>query len=155
VRLIATAWSDNPLKGGPFLKWMEERLDWRRYDCTFVGRTCERFARIRHIPPQGSRSLARILRQHDVYVMASRHEACSNALLEALSCGLPVLYLDDGANGELTQFGGLPFRTNEEALAALERLGSHLDLFRECIRVPGMNEIAGRYLELFDAVLAS
>jgi len=155
VRLISTAWSDNPKKGGPFFKWLEGQLDWNRFEYTFVGRTKEQFEHIRHVQPQASRQLADILRKHDVYIMASQHEACSNALLEALSCGLPVLYFDDGANGELTQFGGLPFKTKEEAVSQLDRLIQNYEMFRECIHVQSIDEIARKYIELFKEVLDS
>lgn len=87
--------------------------------------------------------------------MASEHEACSNALLEALSCGLPVLYLDDGANGELTRLGGLPFKQKEEALSQLDRIANNVDMFRRCIHVQSIEEIAGKYIELFKTVLDS
>ena len=44
--------------------------------------------------PRSSRSrrvgaVAELLRAHDVFVAASRNDPCSNALLEALACGLP------------------------------------------------------------------
>jgi len=155
IRLISTAWSDNPKKGGPFFKWLEGQLDWNRFEYTFVGRTKEQFEHIRHVRPQASKQLARILRRHDIYVMASQHETCSNALIEALSCGLPVLYFDDGANGELTQFGGLPFKTKEEAVSQLDRLIQNYEMFRECIHVQSIEEIAGKYIELFKEVLDS
>lgn len=155
IRLISTAWSDNPKKGGPFFKWLEGQLDWNRFEYTFVGRSKERFENIRHIQPQSSKPLAHILRQHDIYIMASQHEACSNALIEALACGLPVLYLDDGANGELAQFGGLPFKNNEEALLQLDRLAGNVEMFRQCIHVQSIDEIARKYIELFKTVLDS
>ncbi|MCI5140220.1 MAG: glycosyltransferase [Candidatus Electrothrix sp. ATG1] len=155
IKLISTAWSDNPKKGGPFYKWLESKLDWDRFEYTFVGRTKETFQYINHIKPQPSKALAQILRQHDIYIMASEHEACSNALLEALSCGLPVLYLDDGANGELTRLGGLPFKQKEEALSQLDRIASNVNMFRRCIHVQSIEEIAGKYIELFKTVLDS
>ena len=36
--------------------------------------------------------LAELLRAHDVYLAPSRDDPCSNALLEALACGLPAAY---------------------------------------------------------------
>ena len=85
IKLISSAWSDNPRKGGPFLKWLDEVLDWERFDYTFVGRVKESFANIKHIKAVPSERLADILRQHDIYIALSLHEPCSNALLEALS----------------------------------------------------------------------
>lgn len=153
VRLISTAWSDNPKKGGPFYKQLEERLDWDRFEYTFVGRTKEKFDKIKHIPAQDSVNLANILRQHDIYVMASESEACSNALLEALACGLPSLYLDDGGNGELVGFGGLPFRTLEEALSNLDVIVERYGNFQGVIWVNGMEVVAQRYLDIAEQLM--
>jgi len=51
IRLISSSWSDNPRKGGPLFKWLDEHLDWDRFEYTFVGRIRQRFKNIRHIPP--------------------------------------------------------------------------------------------------------
>src|SRR5207249_7658350 len=94
VRLISTSWSDNVNKGAAVYKQLEKQLDWDRYEFTFVGRSRIPFDKIRVIPPQPSRELADLLRGHDVFITASLHESCSNALIEALSCGLPAVYVE-------------------------------------------------------------
>ena len=98
VRLISTSWSDNPRKGGPTYRWLEQELDWNRFEFTFVGNASTPFRRIAHIPPVPSRELASILRAHDIFITATEHDAYSNALVEALSCGLPAIYLDSGGS---------------------------------------------------------
>lgn len=148
IRLVSTAWSDNPRKGGPFYKWLDDHLDWTRYEYTFIGRVQQSFANIRLIPAQDSGRLAELLRQHDLYVTASQKDPCSNALIEALSCGLPTLYLDDGGHGELVAKGGLPFTSGEEALANLERLVSDYERFESSISVESMADVAERYLSV-------
>lgn len=148
TRIISSAWSDNPRKGGPFIKSLEGLLDKKRYEYTFVGRHKEDFAYIKDIPALPSADLAEQLRQHDIYLMASECESCSNALLEAMACGLPVLYRDDGGNGELTQFAGLPFKNRDEALSNLDRLVENYEAFQGLIHVDTMDDIARQYLEL-------
>jgi glycosyltransferase involved in cell wall biosynthesis len=100
MRLIAVSWSDNPRKGGSVYRWLESVLDWDQYEFTFVGRAQEDFTRIRHVPPVPSPELANLLRRHDVFVTATENDAYSNALVEALSCGLPAIYLDSGGSSE-------------------------------------------------------
>lgn len=153
IRLISTSWSDNPRKGGPVYKWLEDHLDRDRFEYTFVGRTQETFTRIRHIPPVPSKPLADILRQQDIYIIASRSDPCSNALIEALACGLPALYLDDGGHPELVGHGGLPFTTREKIIPQLEKLVENYELFQSLIVVPSIDSVARTYLEIARQVL--
>jgi glycosyltransferase involved in cell wall biosynthesis len=154
LRLVATAWSDNPAKGGPLFKWLDEHLDWQRFECTFVGRVQQQFRHIRHVPSQESRRLAELLRQQDLYITASRNDPCSNALLEALACGLPALYLNQGGHPELVGQGGLPFEGTEDVLPQLDRLAAGLEGFRSCIWVQRIDEIACQYIELARLLMA-
>jgi glycosyltransferase involved in cell wall biosynthesis len=147
VRLISTSWSANPRKGGDVYAWLDAHLDWGRYDYTFVGNSSHTFNHIRHVPPVPSRQLAGLLRQHDIYITASRHDPCSNALLEALSCGLPALYLNSGGHPELVREGGLPFAQAEEIPALLESLVAQYEQYQANISAPSLEEVARQYLQ--------
>jgi glycosyltransferase involved in cell wall biosynthesis len=152
VRLISTSWSDNPRKGGPTYKWIEEHLDWSRFEYTFVGRASEKFSRIHQIPPVPSEQLAEILRHHDIYIIASQNDPCSNALIEALACGLPAIYLNSGAHPELVSYAGLPFNKVEEILPQLDILVENYDMFQNVISVPSLDEVADKYLTLLQEI---
>ena len=69
-----------------------------RRRCSSGSGTCRRLPR-----PSSRRRSGR----HDVFVTATEHDAYSNALVEALSCGLPALYLDSGGSRRGRQGGGL------------------------------------------------
>ncbi|MEJ2750552.1 MAG: glycosyltransferase [Anaerolineae bacterium] len=148
IRLISTSWSDNPRKGGPVYKWIEENLDWDRFEYTFVGRASESFDRIRQIDPVPSAALADILRQHDIYITASQTDPCSNALIEALSCGLPALYLNDGGHPELVGYGGVPFNEREEILPQLDKLAANYQLYQNLITPQRLDEVTRIYLNV-------
>lgn len=151
IRLISTSWSDNPNKGFAAYKWLDENVDRARYEYTFVGRTPVRFERARMVGAVPSRELGGILRQHDIYVTASLHEACSNGLLEALACGLPALFVESGSNAELVGEGGLGFATGargEEMVDVLERLVAEYESRQGRLATPSLAEVAGRYLEV-------
>lgn len=151
LRLITTAWSPNPNKGGPILKQIETRLNWDRFEWTFVGNTTERFDHIRTVPPLPSQQLARTLQEHDAYVAASRNEPCSNAVLEAMACGLPVVYLQSGSHAELVKEAGLGFTTPDEAVESLEQLRLKRDEFAGHIDLLSIEQVADRYAAvLFD-----
>lgn len=146
IRLISTSWSDNPRKGGSTYKWIEEHLDWSRFEYTFIGRSPVRFDRIRTMPPLSSRPLAEELRAHDVYVTASQDDPCSNALLEALACHLPALALRSGGHPELVAGGGVLFDGTDDVLDALRELVTNYEVRQASIRLVPLGEIVDRYL---------
>jgi glycosyltransferase involved in cell wall biosynthesis len=147
IRLVASSWSDNPRKGGLMYKWLEENLDWDRYEFTFIGRPSVEFERARHLPAMPSEELAAELRQQDIYITASQMDPCSNALIEAQSCGLPALYFNSGGHPELVANGGLPFTEKEELLLQLDRLVENYPLFQSQINIQSIETIARRYLD--------
>ncbi len=148
VRVIATSWSDNPRKGSDVLAWLDRNLDFDSYDLTFAGRTQQSFQRIRVVGPLASQSLADLLRAQDVYLAPSRDDPCSNALLEALACGLPAAFLRSGGHPELVGEAGIAFDEAEELPSALARLRDEVDQRRAAIRVPALSDVADRYLEV-------
>jgi glycosyltransferase involved in cell wall biosynthesis len=148
LRVVATGWSTNPNKGAAELARLDEELDAERFELTFVGRPPTMLRRARTVPPVGSREVADILRASDLYVTASRHEACSNALLEALACGLPAAFVQSGSNGELVGDAGIGFEGPEDVTGAVERLAAELDERRARITVPALADVADRYLEV-------
>lgn len=150
VRLISTSWSDNPRKGGRIYKWLDDNLDWDRFEYTFVGRVSESLQNIKVVQPVASRQLAEILRSHDIYITASDNDPCSNALIEALSCGLPAVFLNRGGHPELVGFGGLGFETAEEIPALLDTIVTDYEAFCRLALAPDMAEVAQRYGQCFE-----
>jgi glycosyltransferase involved in cell wall biosynthesis len=151
VRVITTSWSDNPRKGSDILAWLDQNLDFEEYELTFAGRTQATFEHIRAVGPLASAPLAELLRGHDVYLAPSRHDPCSNALLEGLACGLPAAFLRSGGHPELVGDGGIGFSDAEELPDVFARLRAELDQRRAAIRVPSLAEVADRYLEVLAA----
>jgi glycosyltransferase involved in cell wall biosynthesis len=148
IRLISSSWSDNPRKGGPTYRWLEQQLEWSRYEFTFVGNTNEPFERIRHVPPLPSHDLADLLREHDVFITATEDDAYSNALVEALSCGLPAIYLDSGGSAEAVKAAGLAFTEREQIPELLDRLVDEYEERQAAIDLPSLDEIVDAYLEV-------
>jgi glycosyltransferase involved in cell wall biosynthesis len=147
LRVVTTSWSDNPRKGADILHWLDRHHDAGRLELTFVGNTRNAYERIRVVPAVPSRRVAEILRTHDVYLAPSRDDPCSNALLEALACGLPAAYLRSGGHPELVGEAGIGFDDAEELPVLLEHLRAELEARRAFIRVPVLAEVADRYLE--------
>jgi glycosyltransferase involved in cell wall biosynthesis len=147
LRLISASWSDNPNKGAPTYRWLEQHLDWSRYEFTFVGNSPIRFERITHLPPLPARELADVLRRHDVFVTATENDAYSNALVEALSCGLPAVYLDSGGSREAVKEAGFGFGARDEIPELLDRIVDEYEQRQEAISLPTLGEVVDRYLQ--------
>ncbi len=113
---------------------------------TFVGQSPVQLERISSVGPVTSREVAELLRSHDVYVAPSRDDPCSNALLEALACGLPAAFLASGGHPELVGEGGLPFEADEELPEVLDRLVDEIEERRAAISTLPISEVADRYL---------
>lgn len=145
LRIISTSWSANPNKGGDAYAWLDRNLDHSRYEYTFVGRVPVAFEHIRLLPPVASRPLAELLREHDVYLTASLHDPCSNALLEGLACGLPAVYARSGGHPEIVGDAGRGFDRVEEIPVLLELLARELDDRRNAISIPSLDDTTARY----------
>jgi glycosyltransferase involved in cell wall biosynthesis len=155
LRVIVSSWSPDPNKGFDEYARIDRQLDGRR-DVTLalVGQTPAGFTLERGIllGPRRSRELARLLRDYHVVLQLSRHETCSNALIEGLNCGLPAIYLDSGSNRELAGPYGVEYRG--DFFTAVEEMRTRYDEIIE--RLPAnpfrIELVVERYLELFERV---
>lgn len=59
--------------------------------------------------------LLAMMKECDIFVHTAYYEACSNALLEAMSCGCAAIVTDDSGNAELVGEGGCIVRTEPDA----------------------------------------
>jgi glycosyltransferase involved in cell wall biosynthesis len=150
IRLIASSWSDNPNKGAFVYQWMDENLDWSRFEMTFVGRSPLVFRNIRMLPAVDSYHLAELLREHDIYITASKNDPCSNSLIEALSCGLPVLYLQSGGHPEIVKQAGAGFEAAEQIPALLEKMVDNYKVYQSQIYAPSIQDIGNEYLKVLE-----
>jgi len=148
IKLISTSWSDNINKGASVYQWLEQNLDWDRFDYTFVGRSPIQFKHITMISPVTSINLADILREHDIFVTASVHDPCSNALIEALSCGLPVIGARSGGHPELIGEAGYLFDDKKDILGLIDNLVDNYQQAQNSIKVPTLSEVGHAYMRV-------
>jgi len=152
VKLIATSWSSNKKKGFDYYSYLDENLDFSKFDFTFVGNSPIIFKNIQTINPLSSENLAEELKKRHIYITASENDPCSNSLIEAMHCGLPALALNNGGHPEIIKKAGVLFNNEQEIIPALNKLVSNYANYQKNISLPKINEVAGQYVSFSEKV---
>ncbi len=152
IRLIATSWSPNWKKGFDVYQWLDENLDFNKYEMLFVGKSPVRFKNISIIPPLSSNDIAGKLKESDIFIFASPIEACSNSLLEALHCGLPVVGSDQSSTPELLGRGGETFSRPAEIPDLLGKITGNYHKYQTSINNPPIEDVGKQYYDFMTRV---
>lgn len=152
TRIISTSWSSNKNKGFNFLKYLDDNLNFTKYEMTFVGNSPVKFKNIKYIPPVEQKELSLILKKNDIFFSGMKHEACSNSLIEGLSCGLPAVALDSGSNKEVVQKGGEVFNKKEEIIDKIEKIKQNYNYYQNNIPEFSIDKIAKEYYNFIDTL---
>lgn len=147
INLIATSWSCNWRKGFEIYKFLDENLDFSKYNMTFVGRSPIEFKNIKWIRPVPPEEVAKFLKQYDIFITAAKNDPCSNSLIEALSCGLPAVVLSDGGHPELLQKGGELFNGKDDIIEKTEKVTGNYHCYQSQIPEFSIERIAQSYYE--------
>ena len=152
TKVIITSWSSFESKGFKAYQWLDQHLDFSKYEVTFVGNSPVIFRHIRILEPMASVELAQELWKHDIYITASEKDACSNSLIEALSCGLPAIALNDGGHPELVKSGGKLFDTPGEIPHLLDQIRDNYALFQRSIKPNTLNVMGNEYWKFINSI---
>ena len=155
IKLISTSWSINPNKGFEILKFIDENLDWTRFSMIFIGNSPISFKNIKYKKALPSNLLAKELQKNDIFITASQKDPCSNALIEALHCGLPAVAFNDGGHPEIIIKGGELFYGEKDIIQCIDKVSKSIDLYRNNINVPDIKKIAQKYINFFTKVLGN
>jgi len=151
IELITTCWSNGTHKGIEFYMHLDKNLNFDKYNYTYIGQipTGYKFKNIKHLPPMDKNNLALYLQKADIFISGVKIDAASNSITEALTIGLPVLYLDAGGNKEIVKKGGIAFNSNDNIIEKLENIVENYDTYCENIIIPSIEDIANQYIEFF------
>lgn len=120
-----------------------------------------------HLGKLDLRGVANALRQSDVFIYSHLNPPCPNSVLEAVSCGLPVVGFDSGAMKELLFFDQsllapvssdvfqayeqFDFRLLQEKLrAAIAEFPLHKELSMAHCRHYSFERCGSRYVQIFE-----
>jgi len=156
LRLVAVSWSMNIHKG--FAK-LAEISQIPGVEIRFIGRWPPSIgtAKVILLGTKTSPQTAEILRQSHAMIHAAENDPCSNAIIEALASGLPVLFKDSGGNRELAGDYGIVLTNNTKM--DIEQLRYSYKELREKILEHRsrflIGRAAGQYLDAFQSALSS
>lgn len=147
IKLISTSWSKNLNKGFKLYEYLDENLDTTKYEMTYIGNTPIGFKNIKLLAPLESAALALNLKAHDIFITASRHDPCSNALIEAMHCGLPAIALNSGGHPEIVKDGGELFTGESDIIEKIEKVSANYKEYQGKISLPEIDLVAENYLD--------
>jgi len=146
-KIVATSWSSNPNKGFDIYEFLDQHLDFDKYEMTFIGKSFVPFKNIKLQDPLPSPELADQLRNHHLFISASFREACSNSLLEAMHCGCVPVARNTSSHPELVADSGVLFKDTDDILKAIDHAADHYQDFKTKLHLPTIEEIGKRYYE--------
>lgn len=152
IKLVSTCWAINKRKGFKYYKWLDENLDFTKYEMTFVGNSPIKFKNIKKLDPLNTEELAKELEKKHIFISAAFDEPCSNSIIEAMHVGLPVIGHNSGGTPEVVGKGGEFFSTEEELLIAIEKVSKNYNFYKNNINLPNIEEIAQKYYSFFEEI---
>lgn len=154
TRLVCTSWSINKNKGFHYYKYLDINLDFNKYSFTYIGKDPGiKFKNIKKIGPFDSLTLAKHLREYDIFITGSKYECCSNSLLEALSSGLPAVGLNSGGTPEIIKNAGELFNSEDEIISCINKVSNDISVYSSRIDIKNIDQITKEYIFFFKKLI--
>jgi len=136
IKIITHHWSTNIKKGFKYYKMLDEFTDKEtNYEFTYIGRKPEDLnLKNSFIATGDNQFLSETISNSHIYLTASEEEAGANHVLEALACGIPVLYHKNGGSIiNYCQDYGVSYDSFDSMLSGLEKIKSNYKLYKNSV----------------------
>ena len=153
IKLIATSWSSNIKKGFEIYQYLDENLNFSKYEMTFIGNSPMKFRNIRHVEPLPCGRLANEIRKHDIFITASLDDPCSNSLIEALHCGLPAVVRNSGGHPEIIANNGIVFDEKKDVCRAIDIVAHNYTEYTKYFNALNIIDIGNKYYNFIKRIL--
>ena len=151
--IIICSWSNNINKGFKFYSYLDDKLDFKKFNVTFVGNSPVKFKNIKVSKPLGPNKLSKLMLKHQIYITASKNDPCSNSLLEALELRLPSLVLKSGGHPEILNNRGLYFYNKKDFILKIKLLFKNYQVISRRFNIKQM-DIIEEYSSYFKYVFS-
>jgi len=142
IKLVTHHWSSNMHKGYQlyYNLWKYTQTSTTNIDFTFIGQNVpDMFKSVPILGPFSGRRLADHLNKYHIYITDSVYDSCPNHVIEAISCGLPILCSNkQGGSRELTTMSpykiGDLFTTFDDLLRKIDIIINNYDFYIENVK---------------------
>ena len=157
IKLISHHWSTNSKKGFDFYESLGNISNNSRFlEFKYIGRTPDHIKFKNHITPTGDNDIiAKFISNSDIYVSASQEEAGANHVLEAIACGIPIVYHENGGSIlEYCKDYGVSFATEKEMFNAIyEVRKDYLNFKQKVLKYKrNISDVINEYMEIICAL---
>ena len=155
-KLVTHHWSMNPKKGFHFYQFLQEHIDrTSEFDFKYIGRLPDEINIKNKTDPIAASALSIELPKNDIYITASIEEAGANHVVEALGCGLPVVYHEAGGSiDDYCKNYGESFETFENMLESIRLVVASYSTYKNKALSYNRNndDVVLKYLEMINNV---
>ena len=164
IKIVTHHWSDNINKGFKVYEYFDKLIEKNKnIEFTFIGRkfnSANKLKNIKVIGPFHGTELADKIKEHNIYITASQFENCPMHVVEALSCGLPILYHKNlGGGVEICKNYGEVYDDFDSLIKKLDLIVKNYEKYAKKIKDDHKlfsSDIANkRYISVFEHVLTS
>ena len=82
------------------------------------------------------RNMIQIMQKHQLFLSTKINDPCSNAIIEAMACGLPVIYHNSGGNMELVHNSGWGFGIKSDNIQKVDINNNDIVTILKDIKIP-------------------
>ncbi len=155
INLVYSSWSNNAKKGFGTLQYLDETLDFEKYNFYFVGNTPPGtvYKNIKVVKPLSSDELAIFYLGMQVFIAPMEDDACSNAVIEAVKSKLLLIVKESGGNREIAGPNSIFFTADEQLGQILGNVDSVISHLND-LKLPVQYDSTGYYIEYANQLIA-
>lgn len=160
LRIVTHHWSSNWMKGFDVYEYIDNLISQKYYkkliEFTYIGNLPNELnlKNSNVITPKIGLDLAQELKNHHIYITASKNEPSGNHHMEGAMCGLPILYIDSGGLPEYCNEFGVQFSLSTFEKSIDEIIKNYENLCKKLEQYPyTLKNAAKEYLRIFEKSL--